>query len=152
MAAFEELMLQLDAHPSQWADDNRRKEVWPLKAAVKNGTRWVPIRARSFYFRRSAREHALATPSLVGLSRESISEHVEKARAKIAAGDSAGAITNAYSLVEAFLKEILRQTNTPFKETEGDIFVPCTAVPLMHSISTPRVNTSNHTSEPFCRG
>ena len=55
------------------------------------------------------------------MNRESISEHIEKARAKIDAGDSAGAITNAYSLVESFLKELLRQTNTPFKDSEGDI-------------------------------
>jgi hypothetical protein len=64
--------------------------------------------------------NSFATPSLVALTEESIAEHVEKARAKIAAGDSAGAITNAYTLVEEFLKEILRQTQTDFKENEGD--------------------------------
>ena len=119
VAAFEELMLQLDAHPSQWADDNRRKEVIQklLSRMERDGFRYEHGR----FISDALHAHALATPSLVGLSRESISEHVEKARAKIAAGDAAGAMTNAYSLVEAFLKEILRQTNTPFKETEGDI-------------------------------
>jgi hypothetical protein len=60
-------------------------------------------------------------PSLVRLTDESIKEHVEKAALKIQNGDSAGAITNAYTLVEEFLKQILRTTGTPFKDTEGDI-------------------------------
>lgn len=59
--------------------------------------------------------------SLVKLTEESIKEHVEKARHKIANGDSAGAIANAYTLVEEFLKQLLRNTVTPFNESEGDI-------------------------------
>lgn len=119
VAAYGELMLQLNAHPSQWVDDNRRKEVIQklLSRMERDGFRYE----HGHFISDALYAHALATPSLVALSRESIAEHVEKARAKIAAGDSAGAITNAYSLVEAFLKEILRQTHTPFKESEGDI-------------------------------
>jgi hypothetical protein len=60
-------------------------------------------------------------PSLVHLTEESIQEHIEKARQKVANGDSAGAIANAYTLVEEFLKQLLRKTNTAFKESEGDI-------------------------------
>jgi len=60
-------------------------------------------------------------PSLVRLTDDSIKEHLEKASIKIANADSAGAITNAYTLVEEFLKQILRTTGTPFKDTEGDI-------------------------------
>ena len=60
-------------------------------------------------------------PSLVLLTEESIQEHVEKARQKIVYGDSAGAIANAYTLVEEFLKQLLRKTGTPFNESEGDI-------------------------------
>lgn len=60
-------------------------------------------------------------PSLVQLSEESIQEHVEKARQKVANGDSAGAIANAYTLVEEFLKQLLRKTNTAFNENEGNI-------------------------------
>lgn len=67
------------------------------------------------------RVQTLETPSIIALTEESIAEHVEKAQTKIANGDLAGAITNAYTLVEEFLKEILRQTQTPFKESEGDI-------------------------------
>jgi hypothetical protein len=119
VAAYEELMLQLNAHPSQWADDNRHKEVIQklLSRMERDGFRYE----RGHFTSDALHAHALAMPSLIALSRESISEHIEKARAKIAAGDAAGAITNTYSLVEAFLKEILRQTNTSFKENEGDI-------------------------------
>lgn len=60
-------------------------------------------------------------PSLVRLTEESIQEHVVKARQKIANGDPAGAIASAYTLVEEFLKQLLRKTDTEFKDTEGDI-------------------------------
>lgn len=59
--------------------------------------------------------------SLIGLTEESIAEHVEKARAKIDNGDHAGAIASAYTLVEGFLKELLRRIGTSFKSDEGDI-------------------------------
>jgi hypothetical protein len=106
VAAYEELMLRLNAEPSRWADDSHRKEVIQklLSRMERDGFRYE----RGHFISEALRAHALDTPSLVALSRESISEHVEKARAKITAGDAAGAITNAYSLVEAFLKEILR--------------------------------------------
>ena len=60
-------------------------------------------------------------PSLVQLTEASIQEHVEKARHKIVSGDAAGAISNAYTLVEEFLKQLLRKTGTKFNESEGDI-------------------------------
>lgn len=60
-------------------------------------------------------------PSLVQLTEASIIEHVGKARYKIETGDYAGAITSAYTLVEGFLKELLRRTSTAFNENEGDI-------------------------------
>ncbi|MBX5495318.1 MAG: abortive infection family protein [Bryobacteraceae bacterium] len=60
-------------------------------------------------------------PTLVQLTEASITEHVDKARRKIEAGDNAGAIASSYTLVEEFLKELLRRTGTPFKENEGDI-------------------------------
>jgi hypothetical protein len=60
-------------------------------------------------------------PSLVQLTEASIQEHLEKARQKIANADPAGAIANAYTLVEEFLKQLLRKTGTTFNENEGDI-------------------------------
>jgi hypothetical protein len=67
------------------------------------------------------RVQMIDTPTMIALTEASVAEHVEKARAKIACNDFAGAITNAYTFVEEFLKEILRQTHTAFNESEGDI-------------------------------
>jgi len=60
-------------------------------------------------------------PSLIQLTEAFIQEHVEKARQKIANGDPAGAIASAYTLVEEFLKQLLRKIGTTFNENEGDI-------------------------------
>ncbi|MDF2116197.1 abortive infection family protein [Roseiarcaceae bacterium H3SJ34-1] len=60
-------------------------------------------------------------PSLVQLTEASIQEHLEKARQKIVTADPAGAIANAYTLVEEFLKQLLRKTGVTFNENEGDI-------------------------------
>jgi hypothetical protein len=61
------------------------------------------------------------TSRLSDISAVLISEQIDKARAKVDAGDSAGAITNAYTLVEGLLKEILRRHAVPFNDKEGDI-------------------------------
>lgn len=61
------------------------------------------------------------TAAIIALTEDSIAEHLEKARAKIEMGDHSGAIANAYTLIEEFLKELLRKTNTSFNENEGDI-------------------------------
>lgn len=72
---------------------------------------------------------AVSTPLLVALTEQSISEHIEKANAKIEDGDAAGAIASAYTLVESFLKETYRTvTGTPFKDSEGDIRILYAAV------------------------
>lgn len=59
--------------------------------------------------------------SLIALTEESIIEHIEKARGKIEIDDHAGAIASAYTLIESFLKELLKRTGTNFKADEGDI-------------------------------
>lgn len=64
---------------------------------------------------------AVQAPTLVQLTEASIQEHIEKANQKIAGGDPSGAIANAYTLVEEFLKQLLRKTGTTFNENEGDI-------------------------------
>lgn len=48
-------------------------------------------------------------------------DQVEKAKKKLAEGDYAGAITNCYTLVEELLKELLKKTDTPYSQNEGDI-------------------------------
>jgi len=63
----------------------------------------------------------VSAPSIMELTEESIQEHAEKARQKIDNGDAAGAIVNAYTLIETFLKELLRKSSIPFKDSEGDI-------------------------------
>lgn len=117
LAVYEELFHNLKTI----ADRNAEPEGVTFKSLLrrmeKDGFRYENGR-----FLSSTLDSALATvPSLVRLADDSIKEHVEKASVKIATGDSAGAITNAYTLVEEFLKQILRTTGTPFKDTEGDI-------------------------------
>lgn len=58
---------------------------------------------------------------VVEISAESIQEHLDKAQTKIDSEDYAGAITSAYTLLEDFLKALLRRTETPFKQDEGDV-------------------------------
>jgi len=74
-----------------------------------------------YFVVRLLRSAIIASPSLINLSEESITEHVAKAKRKIEAGDSAGAIASAYTLVEEFLKLLLRKTGIAFNENEGDI-------------------------------
>lgn len=130
VAAYGELMLQLSSRPSQWVDPQARQEtIDRLRMRMqRDGFRYEDCK----FVSGSLHANSLEIPSLVALTEESIAEHVEKARVKIEAGDPAGAITNAYTLVEQFLKEILRQTGTEFKETGGDIKVlyNCVCDPL----------------------
>lgn len=74
-----------------------------------------------YFVVRPLQSAVLGVPSLVKLSEESITEHIAKARKKIEASDSSGAIASAYTLVEEFLKQLLRKTGTTFNESEGDI-------------------------------
>lgn len=130
VAAFEEIILQLRQHPHFRTDPETREQQISrlLMRMQRDGFHYEDGKFASDYLH----ANSLEIPSLVALTEESITEHIEKARAKIEAGDSAGAITNAYTLVEQFLKEILRQTGTEFKETEGDIKVlyNCVCDPL----------------------
>jgi HEPN domain-containing protein len=70
---------------------------------------------------RPLRLSVVQATSLIKLTEGSIAEHLSKSKNKIETGDHAGAITSAYTLIEGFLKEILRRTNTDFKDNEGDI-------------------------------
>lgn len=68
-----------------------------------------------------AGQNIIPAPSLIALTEESIVEQIDKARTKIDAGDYAGAIASSYTLLEEFLKELLRRTGTSFNDGEGDI-------------------------------
>ena len=63
----------------------------------------------------------VTTSLLVTLTEVSITEHIEKAHAKINSHDYAGAITSSYTLVESFLKQILQRLGIAFNQDEGDI-------------------------------
>jgi len=117
--AFEELMLQLNSQSSRWVDEaHRLATINRLTSRMqRDGFRFE----NGKFVSDTIRVSSLETPALIALTEESIAEHLEKAKAKIESGDPAGAITNAYTLVEEFLKEILRQTGTDFNQNEGDI-------------------------------
>jgi hypothetical protein len=127
--AFGELMLQLKSR-SPWSDGgNYLETINRLTSRMEqDGFRFE----KGKFLADAKRLSPLETPALIALTEESIAEHLEKAKAKIETGDLAGAITNAYTLVEEFLKEILRQTGTTFNQNEGDIKVlyNLAAIPL----------------------
>lgn len=64
---------------------------------------------------------AVSSARLLSLSQESLDEQITKVDEKIDDGDFAGAITNAYSLLETFLKLLLRRLKIAFNENEGDV-------------------------------
>ena len=117
LAVYEEIMHNLRTIAERNADRENVTLNSLLRRMERDGFRYENGR-----FLSDSLDSALANvPSLVRLTDDSIKEHLQKASIKIANGDSAGAITNAYTLVEEFLKQILRTTGTPFKDTEGDI-------------------------------
>jgi hypothetical protein len=64
--------------------------------------------------------HSLPLQALT-LTQSSVTEHLEKARSKLANEDYSGAIASAYTLVEALLKALLKRVAPSFNENEGDI-------------------------------
>lgn len=117
LAVYEELILNLRTVAERNGETDSVKLRSLLRRMERDGFRYENGR-----FVSDSLASALANAtSLVRLTDDSIQEHIRKASIKIANGDSAGAITNAYTLVEEFLKQVLRRTRTPFKETDGDI-------------------------------
>ena len=119
LTVFEELIFRL-GNASEWesAQHNQQTINTLLGRMQRDGFKFEDERFTSPKLTRIA----VSTPLLIALTEESISEHVEKANAKIEVGDAAGAIASAYTLVEGFLKEIYGTVKgIPFKDTEGDI-------------------------------
>lgn len=74
------------------------------------------------YFEVRALGPTTAVPEkLTALTHEAIHEQIRKVNTKIESGDFAGAIANAYTLVETFLKQVLADLNVQHKDEEGDI-------------------------------
>ena len=63
----------------------------------------------------------VAPDALATVDHAILREQIGKCQEKIASGDCSGAITNAYTLIEALLKDLLRKMGISFKEDEGDI-------------------------------
>lgn len=129
LAVYEEIIENLTQAAERMPDHNHAATINGLvRRMERDGFRYENGR-----FISDALNVAVALiPSLVQLTEASIQEHVEKARQKIASGDTAGAITNAYTLVEDFLKLLLGKTGTAFGDNQGDIraLYKLLAVPL----------------------
>lgn len=118
LKVFEELIFRLTNSPYGESSGGQQTIEKLLGRMQRDGFRYQDGQFLSDELMRPT----VSAPRLIALTDESISEHIEKANAKIEAGDAAGAIASAYTLVEGFLKEIYRTaTGTPFKDTEGDI-------------------------------
>jgi Abortive infection C-terminus len=118
LAVYEEVIENLKQATERQPENNHSATINSLlRRMERDGFRYEFGRFTSDVLKVSV-VHA---PSLVQLTEASIQEQVEKAHYKIANGDAAGAIANAYTLVEEFLKQLLRKTGTAFNESEGDI-------------------------------
>jgi len=117
LAVYEEVMENLQ----QVAERNPESQNVTMNALLRRMERDGFRYENGHFVSESLTAAIVHAPTLVRLTEESIQEHVEKARQKIANGDAAGAIANAYTLVEEFLKQLLRKTGTAFNESEGDI-------------------------------
>ena len=118
LAVYEEIIENLKQAADRQPDQNHMATINALlRRMERDGFRYENGR----FVSDTLNTIAVYTPSLVQLTEESIQEQIGKARQKIANRDSSGAIANAYTLVEEFLKQLLRKTSTPFNESEGDI-------------------------------
>ncbi len=73
-------------------------------------------------FRVLSRQSAIPEPeALTTLKHESVAEQIAKCKKRIADGDFAGAIASSYTLVEEFLKLVLRNANVEVSAQQGDI-------------------------------
>jgi HEPN domain-containing protein len=114
--AYEELFFRLG--PRTETNDFAVDQVTKLKRRMDHdGLKMASGR----FLLDSLPQEDINIPKALALTSASIAEHIDKGRRKIAENDYAGAITNAYTLVEEFLKAVLRRTGTAFKESEGDI-------------------------------
>lgn len=109
-------------HAGAYLNDFLRRDGYEI-TIEKRYIRMVGDRADTepYFSIRPLGAATLPTPALLALTEASLAEHVAKARQKIDAGDHAGAITSAYTLVESFLKVLLRRLGVTFNEDEGDI-------------------------------
>lgn len=116
LLVFEEVILYLERQAEQWPEALKQKNGL-LQRMQRDGFRYED----GNFLSDRLRQALINAPSLIALNDDSIMEHIEKAGAKIEAGDFSGAITSSYTLVEGFLKELLHRLTIAFNEDEGDI-------------------------------
>jgi len=120
LAVYEEVIENLTQAAERNPEFNHSATINALvRRMERDGFRYVEGRFVSDKLNASV----IHAPTLVQLTETSLQEHIEKARHKIANNDAAGAIASVYTLVEEFLKQLLRTTGTAFNENEGDIRV-----------------------------
>ena len=129
LTVYEEIIENLTQATERYAEQNHPATINALlRRMERDGFR---LEAGRFISDAMNSVRVLTQP-LVLLTEQSIQEHIEKARQKIASRDFSGAISSAYTLVEECFKQLLRKTETSFNETEGDIrtLYKLVAVPL----------------------
>jgi hypothetical protein len=140
--AFEELLQKHEQQDSGWDDVLERSTIRHrlIDRMERDGFQFESGKFLCSHLQ----AQVIDTPTMIALTEASIAEHVDKARTKISNEDFAGAITNAYTLVEEFLKAILRQTRTPFKESEGDIKALYNSVAEILNLNPKGENLESH--------
>ena len=119
LSAYEELIEQLQQAKSRAMNPEAVDST--IATLMRRMERDGFILRAGLFVSTKPRTTLVEVAATIALSEESIAEPLEKARAKVETGDHAGAIASAYTLVEEFLKELLRKSSTPFNENEGDI-------------------------------
>lgn len=119
VAAFEELIERLHQERSRVTNPEVTQKTIDtlLRRMARDGFSY----ANGRFVSDALQLNVVEASSLIGLAEASIIEQIGKARAKIQLNDHAGAIASAYTLLEGFLKELLRRTGITFKADEGDI-------------------------------
>ena len=100
------------------ARDGYQLELKHPSRFTKSGQFW---QGSPYYEIESIASSVINPESLIALNHARLTEHIQKADAKIESGDYAGAITSCYTLTEQLLKIILREADVDPKEAEGDI-------------------------------
>lgn len=107
------------------ADFNKLLARDGFRLAKVNGEGWVE---RGGFVEGPATFHVVpvgggtvAPKGLATISHATLREQIGKCQDKIAQGDSSGAITNAYTLVEAVLKDLIGKLSIKFNPDQGDI-------------------------------
>jgi hypothetical protein len=116
ISAYEEIIIQLDRFK-----DAAPQNIKTIESLVKRMERDGYIYENSRFISIKPTQGIVSAKTLVNLSKDSITEHIERANQRIDASDNASAITCCYTLIEELLKELLRRTGASFKESEGDI-------------------------------